>query len=116
LACKDTSGRGVDGPSVLSLTAATGTAEMVVQVPTDSIDRGVPPGNRAGIVLVSDRAYEVTIPGDSGGQGDQGWVRMQYRFEIDRYTGVGTLWIGEEKHGERARTPLHCEASTGPQF
>jgi len=117
LLCRDTSGRGVNGTWVLSLNAPKGTAEMVVHVPTDSIDRGVPAGNRAGTLHVSDRAYDITIPGDSGGQGDQRWVRMQFQFDIDRYTGVGTLWIGEEKHGERAKTPLRCEPrSNGPQF
>lgn len=107
----------MEGTWVLNLTAAKGTAEMVVHVPTESIDSGVPAGNRAGTLLVSDRAYDVTIPSDSGGQGDQRWGRMQFQFEIDRYTGVGTLWIGEAKYGERAKTPLMCEAgSNGPRF
>ena len=101
----------------MNISGASGTAEMVVHVPADSRGRGVPAGNRAGTVLVSDSAYDVTIPGDSSGPGDQAWVRLRFQFEIERNTGVGTLWIGEEKYGERARTPIRCEAgSNRPRF
>lgn len=117
LACAGAIGRGADETWVLNLTAAKAAAEMVAHVPADSIDQGVPAGNRVGTVLVSDRAYEVTIPGDSGGQGGRRWVRLQFQFEIDRYTGVGTLRIGEEEYGERTTTPILCKAqSNGPRF
>jgi hypothetical protein len=109
LICKDTSGRGTDQSWVLNIDTSKRTAEMVVHVPAESIARGTPTGNRNGTAAISDRAYEITFPGDSGGTGDQSWVRLQFQFEIDRYTGVGTLSIGEEKYGERAITQLRCE-------
>jgi hypothetical protein len=98
---------------VLKVTASSRTAELVVHVPQESIDRGTPAGNRRGSALVSDRAYEITIPGDSGGQGEQVWSRLKFQFEIDRYSGTGTLWIGEEEHGERAARPIRCRAEDG---
>ena len=117
LVCTDATGRGTDHSWVLRVDTSNGTAEMIVHVPSDSIARGTPAGNRHGTAVTSDRAYEITIPGDSGGTGDQSWVRLQFQFEVDRYTGAGTLWIGEEKHGERAVTKLRCElGSNSPRL
>jgi hypothetical protein len=113
LVCKAASGRSADQSWVLNVDASRQTAEMVVHVPAESIARGTPQGNRRGTAMISERAYEITIPGDSGGTGVQGWVRLEFQFEIDRYTGLGTLGIGEAKHGERAITQLRCQA--GPK-
>lgn len=113
LVCRATGPNNSKQSWVLRINEAERSAEMVVHVPSDSIARGTPVGSRSGSVLVSERAYDVTIPSDSGGQGDQAWVRLQFQFEIDRYTGQGTLWIGEERTGERSRTPLSCEAVPG---
>ena len=110
LICKDASGRGMEQSWVLKVDASERTAEMVVHVPAESIAGGTPAGNRLGTALISERAYDITIPSDSGGSGSESWVRLQFQFEIDRYTGLGTLWIGEEKHGERPMTKLSCES------
>ena len=60
---------------------------------------GVPPGNRTGKLFTNDRTYVVTVPSDSGGEGDDTWFRMAFRFEIDRYTGTGTMTFGERADG-----------------
>jgi hypothetical protein len=86
---------------------------MVVHVPADSIQSGVPAGNRSGRLYVTERAYEITVPADSGGQGEQAWARMQFHFEIDRYSGMGTLEVGEKRYGETAEFPIRCDP--GPQ-
>ena len=100
-------------PWILRLNEAKKTAEMIVHVPTDSINIGVPPGNRRGRLVASERTYQVVIPADSGGQGQQAWSRMQFAFEIDRFTNNGTLAIGEERYGEVPKYQIRCEA--GPQ-
>ena len=100
-------------PWVLRINKAETSAEMIVHVPTDSIKNGVPPGNRRGRLVLSERTYEVVIPADSGGQGQQAWGRMQFAFEIDRFTKRGTLSIGEEKYGEVPKFDIRCEA--GPE-
>lgn len=111
LICSDSTVNSVT--HVLKVTAASRTAELVVHVPQESIDRGTPAGNRLGTALVSDRAYEITIPGDSGGQGERAWSRLKFQFEIDRYSGNGTLWIGEERDGERVIRSIRCKAGEG---
>ncbi|MBI4445610.1 MAG: hypothetical protein HY645_06835 [Acidobacteria bacterium] len=105
-------------PWVLRINQAEKTAEMIVDVPTDSINIGVPPGNRRGrLVAASERTYEVVIPADSGGQGQQAWSRMQFAFEIDRFTNNGTLAIGEERYGEVPKYQIRCEAGPrSPRF
>lgn len=111
LICEDSTVNSV--MHVLKVTASSRTAELVVHVPQESIDRGTPARNRLGTALVSDRAYEITIPGDSGGQGEQAWSRLKFQFEIDRYSGNGTLWIGEERDGERPIRSIRCTAGEG---
>jgi hypothetical protein len=96
-------------PWILRIDEAQRIAEMVVYVPAKSIRQGTPAGNRRGTVLVNERAYEVTIPSDSGGQGEQRWARLQFQFVIDRYTGLGTLTIGEKQRGDVIETPIRCE-------
>ncbi len=85
---------------------------MIVHVPAESIRSGVPEENRAGRVHVSERAYEVTIPADSGVDGAQAWSRMQFSFEVDRFTGVGKAELGERRYGETLQIPVHCDAGT----
>jgi hypothetical protein len=82
---------------------------MLVHVPDDSVRIGVPPGNRRGRVAVTERAYSITIPADSGGTGEKAWSRMQFAFEIDRYAGTGRLRIGEERYGEVPSFDLRCQ-------
>jgi len=88
-------------------------AEMIVHVPSDPINIGVPPGNRRGRLVTSERTYEVVIPADSGGQGQQAWSRMQFAFEVDRFTNNGTLAIGEDRYGEVPKYQIRCEP--GPE-
>lgn len=112
LTCTDTrEGRSLhqESPWVLRIDEARQNAEMVVHVPAESIRGGVPEGNRKGRVLASERAYEVTIPADSGGQGAEAWSRLQFTFEVDRFTGMGTVELGERKYGETLRIPIRCE-------
>lgn len=118
LVCDDTREASRDQePWILWIDEAQQTADMVVHVPAESIKQGTPAGNRRGSVLTSERAYEVTIPSDSGGQGEQRWVRLQFRFRIDRYTGAGTLTIGEKQHGEVLQTPIRCDPGPAvPRF
>ena len=97
---------------VLQIEETERAAEFVVHVPTESIRLGVPPGNRVGSLHVSDRAYEVIIPSDSGGQGEEAWARLQFSFEIDRYTGSGTLEIGERDRGEVVEIPISCHSGS----
>lgn len=49
---------------VLKVTPSSRAAELLVHVPQDSIERGTPSGSRIGRALVSDRAYDITIPAD----------------------------------------------------
>ena len=97
---------------VLKINDVSGTAEFVVDVPEESIQIGVPAGNRKGTVNISERLYKIVIPADSGGDGEQRWGRMQFSFEIDRFTAQGTLEIGEARYGPTADYQLRCE--TGP--
>ena len=102
---------------MLRVLESDGRAEMVVHVPAESLGHGVPAGNRTGRLVVSERAYEMTFPGDSGGVGDQAWVRLQFQFEIDRYTATGTMWIGEGSILDRSATAITCEvASNAPRM
>jgi uncharacterized RDD family membrane protein YckC len=112
LMCYDnTEGRSQVDPWVLRIDEAKSRAAMVVHVANESIRRGVPPGNRIGSLDVSERAYSVLIPADSGQLGTpSAWGRMQFAFEIDRFTGLGKLEIGEEKYGETLKFPLRCLA------
>jgi len=106
-----------NSPWILRIDEAHQTAEMIVHVPADSVRRGTPEGNRSGRVHVSERAYEVTIPADSGGEGAEAWSRMQFTFEVDRFTGAGTAELGERKYGETLQIPVQCEAETqGPNL
>jgi hypothetical protein len=100
-------------PWILRINEAEKIAEMIVHVPPDSINIGVPPGNRRGRLVASERMYEVVIPADSGGQGQQAWSRMQFAFEIDRFTNNGILAIGEERYGEVPKYQIRCEP--GPE-
>lgn len=102
-----------ESPWILRINEGRKTAEMIVHVPSDSINRGVPPGNRRGRLVASERTYEVIIPADSGGQGQQAWSRMQFAFEIDRFTNDGILAIGEERYGEVPKYQIRCEV--GPE-
>ena len=104
----------VKTPWVLRIDEAQKTAELVVHVPAESVRDGVPKGNRLGRVHVTERAYEVIIPADSGDkEKGESWARMQLAFEIDRFTGLGTVEWGERKYGETIDTPVRCQA--GPE-
>lgn len=117
ISCSDTRpGRQNESPWILRIDEAKKTAEMVVHVPADSIRIGVPPGNRIGRADISERTYEIIVPADSGGEGKGAWNRMQFSFEIDRFTGTGKLNIGEEKYGETALFPLRCEHGKGQRL
>ena len=99
-------------PWILHINETDKIAEMIVHVPTGSINIGVPTGNRRGRLLASERTYEVIIPADSGGEGQHA-CRMQFAFEIDRFTNNGILAIGEERYGEVAKYQIRCEP--GPE-
>ena len=95
LSCTDTqAGHREEPPWILRLNETQETVEMVVHVPAESVRNGVPEGGRLGRVVTSERAYEITIPADSGGLGTKAWSRMQFSFQIDRFTSKGTLEIG----------------------
>jgi hypothetical protein len=97
-------------PWVLRINEEEDTAEMIVHVPADSLALGVPSGNRLGDLLASERGYSITIP-------ETAWARMQSAFEIDRYSGSGTLKIGEERYGEVAVFKLRCtKGSSSPEL
>jgi hypothetical protein len=112
ITCTDTSleNRALSPAWILRLNEARQTAEMIVHVPAESVRRGEPE-NRLGRVHASERAYEVTIPADSGGEGADAWSRMQFSFEIDRFTGVGTAKLTDTLH-----IPIHCETAQGPNL
>lgn len=78
---------------ILRLHPRAKTAEMVVHVPADSVAAGVPAGSRRGILLTSERQYDVEIPVDEGGSGKDSWFRPSFNFEIDRFSGAGAVRI-----------------------
>lgn len=112
LICQNMSGSGTDPSWVLTLSTSTQTGEMAVHVPAESTARGVPTRHRRGSLLVGERAYEVTIPGDAAGKGDQPWDRLRFQFEIDRHTGVGTLSTGNDQYANIASFPIRCEQAS----
>jgi hypothetical protein len=99
-------------PWILKIDKASQVAELVVHASFESIGSGAPAGNRTGHVLVSERAYEVTIPGESGGAGSDAWFRARLAFAIDRFTGMGTVELGEESPAQNLKPlefPIRCE-------
>ena len=108
LTCYDTKDP-QQGPWVVRIDDDQHTAEMIVHVPEESVRIGVPAGNRRGHVVTSERAYSIMIPADSGGSGDNAWVRLQFAFEIDRYSKSGVLQIGKRQFGDTLSYNLRCE-------
>ena len=99
-------------PWILKIDKARQVAELVVHAPFESIPSGAPAGNRAGQVMVNERAYEVTIPAESGGAGGDAWFRARLAFAIDRFTGTGTVELGEESPARNLKPlqfPIRCE-------
>jgi hypothetical protein len=99
-------------PWILKIDKARQAAELVVHPPFESIPSGAPAGNRTGHVTASERAYEVTIPGESGGAGSGAWFRARLAFAIDRFTGMGTVELGEAKSAQHLKPlqyPIRCE-------
>ena len=109
--CNDRRAVASNDPSVFRLYPSSNVAEMIVHVPKESVDRGVAPGNRKGTLHSTERAYEIDIPADAGGSGDQSWLRMRFALSLDRFTGQGTLEIGESRYGEVAKIPVQCSAA-----
>jgi hypothetical protein len=106
-------------PWILKLDKAKQIAELVIHVPAESIRSGTPAGNRSGRVLVSERTYEVTIPAESGGTGKDPWFRARLVFEIDRFTGMGTVEVGDRNPSENVKPllyPIRCEVVLSPKL
>ena len=96
---------------ILRLDPSAKTAEMVMSAPADSGAVGVPSGNRQGKLRVTDRAYEIQIPFDEGGTGKDKWYRLAFTFEVDRYTGGGTAYVGG-KTAEVTPSVIQCDTVT----